>query len=271
MLTQKLALVTGACGDIGAAITELFLNCGATVVASDLVDANTAEKRFEKVRAMARGELFYRPADVTNRGQMKELVEVAVQKHGRLDICIANAGVVTPALFLETSEEDWLSQLNVNLNGCFHVGQAAAAAMIEKAGGRIVFIGSWVQDVPSRGLTAYCVSKGGLKMLARCMALELARYRINVNLVAPGYVDAGLSGRLFKQDPKLRDQCSKVTPLGYIMSAGQVAEAVLFLCSPGSDYMTGSTLLIDGGNSLFPLDWQSESTDAGKGRVDEDG
>lgn len=86
------------------------------------------------------------------------------------------------------------------------------------------------------------------------MALELATYKINVNLVAPGNVDAGLSAKLFREDPLLREKCTRMTPLGYIMSAQQVAEATLFLCSTAADYMTGSTLLVDGGCSLFSHD-----------------
>jgi NAD(P)-dependent dehydrogenase (short-subunit alcohol dehydrogenase family) len=110
---------------------------------------------------------------------------------------------------------------------------------------------SWVQDVPSANISAYCVATSGLKMLARTMALELGRHQIAVNVIAPGFVDAGLSGRVFREDPGLRARSEKLVPLGYIASAGDVAASVMLLCSPAADYVTGTTLLVDGGNSLF--------------------
>jgi NAD(P)-dependent dehydrogenase (short-subunit alcohol dehydrogenase family) len=148
-------------------------------------------------------------------------------------------------ILLDIVTDDRPAQL---VEGIRHAGGLMKEA---GTGGRIVFISSWVQDVPSANIAAYCVSKSGLKMLAKCMALELGRDRICVNVVAPGFVDAGLSGRMFQEDPGLREKCMRKVPLGYVQSASDVARAVKLVCSPGLEYMTGSTLLVDGGNSLF--------------------
>lgn len=254
MLKGKVALVTGACGDIGAAILKLFIRNGAKVIANDVLDPAAAADILKTIGDLVES-VRYVQADVTSPSEVKALVSEATQRFGHLDICVANAGVVAPAPFLDISPEDWFKQIDVNLNGCFYVAQESACLMIEQGiAGKVVFTSSWVQDVPSKNLAAYCASKGGLQMLAKCMALELAPHAINVNLVAPGNVDAGLSAQMFRVNPELRDKCVRMVPLGYIMTAEQVAEGVLFLCSSAADYMTGSTLLMDGGNSLFQRD-----------------
>jgi NAD(P)-dependent dehydrogenase (short-subunit alcohol dehydrogenase family) len=254
MLEGKVALITGACGDIGRAIAELLARNGARIVANDLCELEAAQPLLQCIADLD-GKAIYCKADVTDHAAVKELVKNAVDQFGRLDICIANAGVVVFKPLMEITDEDWDHQLSVNLDGCFYVAQESARVMIEQnSGGKIVFTSSWVQDIPAKKLTAYCVSKSGLKMLAKCMALELGVYDINVNLVAPGNVDAGLSGRVYKENPQAKEQSCRLAPLGRVMSAAEVAEAALFLCSKGSDYMTGSTILIDGGASLFARD-----------------
>lgn len=253
-MDNSVVLVTGACGDIGRAIALAFAQTGARLVLNDLVAEQTAEPLMDAIRA-AGGEASYFAADVTNSAAVDLLVESAVKLYGPPDICIGNAGIVEVSPFLELTPESWRRHIDINLTGCFHVGQAAARRMV-LAGkpGRIIFNSSWVQDVPSANISAYCVAKSGLKMLARTMALELGRHQIAVNLIAPGFVDAGLSGKLYREQPGLREAGMKLVPLGYIITAAEVAAAVMMLCSPAAAYMTGSTLLIDGGNSLFLRD-----------------
>jgi NAD(P)-dependent dehydrogenase (short-subunit alcohol dehydrogenase family) len=250
-MDNSVVLVTGACGDIGRAIALAFARTGARLVLNDLVPEQTAGPLIDAIQT-AGGEAAYFAADVTNRAVVERLVESAVKLYGPPDICIGNAGIVEVSPFLDIDPASWNRQLDVNLTGCFHIGQAAARAMVKaERRGKIIFVSSWVQDVPSDGIAPYCVSKSGLKLLSKCMALELARYGIRVNVIAPGFVDAGLSGRLFREDPGLRARSEKLVPLGYIASAGDVAASVMLLCSPAADYVTGTTLLVDGGNSLF--------------------
>lgn len=247
----KVVLLTGACGDIGQAIASAFTSRGAYLALNDLDPEEKSDALIANLSQSGRKPIFVK-GDISDKKVAAMLVSTSLAEFGHIDICIGNAGIVDVAPFLEITEESWRKQLTVNLTGCFLIGQAAAKAMVQNgSAGKIIFISSWVQDVPSEGIASYCVSKSGLKLLAKCMALELGRHNITVNLIAPGFVDAGLSGRAFEADPELKEEATKKVPLGYIMSADDVAAAVLLLCSPGADYMTGSTLLVDGGNSLF--------------------
>jgi NAD(P)-dependent dehydrogenase (short-subunit alcohol dehydrogenase family) len=251
MVDRPVVVITGACGDIGKATALAFAKQGAQLALNDLGPDSDAKGLVEAIAQLGADSIYLR-GDVSNRAAVDHLVRATLERFGRIDICIGNAGIVKVSSFLETSEENWNKHLSVNLTGCFHVGQAAARTMVDAGRpGKIIFTSSWVQDVPWENIGPYCVSKSGLKMLAQCMALELGPHKITVNLVAPGFVNAGLSGRLYKENPGLIDQSIKLVPLGYLMSADDVAAAVLLLCSPGAEYMTGSTLLVDGGNSLF--------------------
>jgi len=251
ILENQVVLITGACGDIGKATALAFARHCAHLALNDLGPESEAHNVIEEISQLG-GKSIYISGDVSSRKAVDHLVGSTVKKFGGIDICIGNAAIVKPSSFLNTSEENWNNHLSVNLNGCFHVGQAAAKVMVASGKpGKVIFVSSWVQDVPWENLAPYCVAKSGLKMLAQCMALELAAHRITVNLVAPGFVNAGLSGRLFKENPGLIDKSIKLVPLGYLMSPEDVAAAIELLCSPGASYMTGTTLLVDGGNSLF--------------------
>ena len=118
-------------------------------------------------------------------------------------------------------------------------------------GGQIVLMSSWTQDVPRDGIGAYCTSKSGLKMLAKCLALELGPAGIRVNLVAPGFVDAGLTGKNLRRNPGLRSGMEASIPLGRLISAEELARTVRMLCSDDAAYLTGATITVDGGSSLF--------------------
>lgn len=250
-LNGKVAVVTGACGDIGREISMALAHAGARIVLNDVRAEADAAGFLGQIRASGAQAIYCR-ADVAKRAAVEQMFDTACDLLGVPDICIGNAAIVEVSPFLDLAEATWSAHLDSNLTGCFNVGQAAARRMVQAGKpGNIIFTSSWVQDVPSANISAYCVAKSGLKMLARCMALELGRHRIRVNLVAPGFVDAGLSGRLFQEKPGLREAALEYVPLGYIMSAAEVASAVMLLCSPGAGYMTGSTLLVDGGNSLF--------------------
>lgn len=251
-LNNRVVLITGACGDIGREIALLMGKEQARVILNDVVPDAQAQPLVEEIRRLAGGEAIYFRADVADRQCVDAMIEAAGARFGPLDICVGNAAIVEVGPFLDMTVDSWSRHIDINLTGCFHVAQAAARIMVRAGkGGNIILISSWVQDVPSENISAYCVTKSGLKMLARSMALELGRHNITVNLVAPGFVDAGLSGRLFREKPGLKEACAQFVPLGYITSAADVAAAVMLLTTPAARYMTGSTLLVDGGNSLF--------------------
>jgi len=250
-LKNKVLVLTGACGDIGLATALAASKEGGKLVLNDIVPDDEAMARFKRLGFTRRNVLYLR-GDVSKQQTSESIIEAAIERFGSIDICIGNAAVVEPCPFLDLTQESWARQLAVNLTGCFYISQAAARAMVKaKTAGKIIFTSSWVQDVPSARLAPYCVSKSGLKMLAKCIALELGRHNITANLVAPGFVDAGLSGQMFRKHPALRKEALKAVPLGRLMTAAEVAEAILALCLPSAAYMTGSTFLVDGGNSLF--------------------
>jgi NAD(P)-dependent dehydrogenase (short-subunit alcohol dehydrogenase family) len=240
--------VTGGAGDIGAAMAVELLRRGARVTLIDRKDEHEAARWLALVREA--GEAAYVRADVVDRAA----VDAALAAIDPLDVAVGNAGIVESAPFLEATLTSWQRHLDSNLTGCFNVGQAAARLMVARGRpGRIVFTGSWVGEVPWPDISAYCVSKAGVRMLARSMARELAAHGIRVNVVAPGIVDAGLAARQARTDPVYRRRIANVIPLGALETPQQVAQATAFLCSPHSDYMTGAVLLVDGGCSLFQL------------------
>jgi NAD(P)-dependent dehydrogenase (short-subunit alcohol dehydrogenase family) len=247
-------LVTGGAGDIGSAIGRRLAADGFEVTLLDVHEpdrGNRVARSTAESAGVPASRVAYARADVTDRAA----VERAVTSLPRLDVAIANAGIVASAPFLEITEEQWRSQLDVNLTGAFHTAQASAARMVrEGVTGLLLFTGSWVGRVPWPEITAYATTKGGIEMLARQAARELAHYRIRANVVAPGIVRAGMAKRQLETEPQYAARAARVVPLGELQTAEQVADAVGFLCSPSAAYMTGSTLLIDGGASLFAFD-----------------
>jgi NAD(P)-dependent dehydrogenase (short-subunit alcohol dehydrogenase family) len=242
-------VVTGGAGDIGQAIARELLAHGARLTLLDQHAPDEVAALVSELRSL--GEVAYEQVDVRNAGA----VSGALASVDPLDVVIGNAGVVESAPFLDITEEQWKSQLDINLTGCFNLGQAAARLMVERGTrGRIIFTGSWVQEVPWPEIAAYSASKAGVRMLARSMARELAPNGILVNVLAPGIVNAGLARHQLETEPRYARRVAKVIPLGQLQTAEQVARATAFLCSPDADYVTGSVLLADGGCSLFQFD-----------------
>lgn len=241
--------ITGGAGDIGAAMGKELCWRGAAVTLIDRKSPAEAEPWIERVRPD--GDVAYIQADVRDRSA----IDAALAAVDPLDVAIGNAGIVDAAPFLDISDQQWRDHLDINLTGCFHLGQAAARLMVDRGrSGRIIFTGSWVQEVPWPEIAAYSASKAGLRMLARSMARELAPQRILVNVIAPGIVDAGLARRQMETEPQYRRRIQHIIPLGRPQTAEEVAKATAFLCSDGADYMTGAVLLVDGGCSLFQFE-----------------
>ena len=240
--------VTGGAGDIGLAMAVELAGRGAHVSMIDRVSEQAAAPRIAAVADA--GSCSYHEADVTDRAAL----DAVLAGIDPLDVAIGNAGIVLPAPFLHVSARQWQQQLDTNLTGCFNLGQAAARLMIQRQrSGKIIFMGSWVGDIPWPDISAYSVTKAGIRMLAKSMARELAPHGIRVNVIAPGIVFAGMARQQYQTDPDYARRASTAIPLGEFGTAEQIGLATAFLCSPDSDYMTGSVLLIDGGASLFRL------------------
>jgi len=247
-------LLTGGLGDIGRGTALRLARDGHSVTLLDLADTWAGTRALEALAADdpdAFGRLAYVQADVTDPAGIAAVIDALP----RLDVAIANAGIVRSAPFLEIAADQWRAHLDVNLTGAFHTAQAAARRFVrERTPGLLLFTSSWVAEVPWPEITAYTVSKSGLEMLARQAARELAPHGIRANLVAPGIVAAGMAKVQFDTEPQYRARVGGVIPLRTLQSVESVAGAFSYLCSADADYLTGTTLLADGGASLHAFD-----------------
>lgn len=247
-------VITGGLGDIGSATGRRLAEDGHAVTLVDLADQDTGDRAVGAMLDSAphhAGRLSYVQADVTDGSAVTDMIESLSQ----LDVMIANAGAVRSAPFLDIREDDWRHQLSVNLTGSFLCAQAAARRMVrEGTRGLLLFTGSWVASRPWPEITAYTASKAGMEMVAKQAARELAPHGIRANVLAPGIVLAGLAKSQLESDRGYAERAARAVPLGTLQTAEQVAAAFSFLCSADADYMTGSTLTIDGGASLGSVD-----------------
>lgn len=254
ILEGKVALVTGGAGDLGSEMALQLASAGASVAVWDVLHESQAAPRLDRIRG-AGGRVLYQQVDIRDRAAVDAAIEQIVRELGGLDVVCANAGIVESAPFLQITPEQWTRHLDINLTGAFHTAQAAARSMVERGTqGRIIFTSSWVAEIPWPEITAYTASKAGVNMLMRQMARELAAYKIRVNAIAPGIVKAGLAGKQLVEEPQYAARVSKVIPLGEPGSPVEIAQAVVYLASPQTAYMTGTVLLLDGGCSLFQFD-----------------
>lgn len=245
-LQNKVALVTGSSQGIGRGIAVRLAEDGADLVINGRHENEEVRKTLEQVRALGRRACFI-AGDVAEHASCYQLVEQAVEQMGRLDILVNNAGVQTHAAFLDASEEDYDQVLNVNLRGPFFLAQAFARHLRDTGrGGRIINNSSVHEELPFPNFTSYCVSKGGLKMLMRNLAIELAPLGITVNNVAPGAIETPINRALMNQPDKLQSLLENI-PAKRLGQPRDVAGAVAFLASDEADYITGTTLVIDGG------------------------
>jgi glucose 1-dehydrogenase len=185
-------------------------------------------------------------ADVSKQADVTKMISGTVAKFGRLDVLVNNAGIEKETPFLEKSEEEWDRVIAVNLKGPFLCTQLAAREMAKNGGGTIINISSVHEDLPFPGYAAYCASKGGLRMLCRDLALELAKHHINVVNVAPGAINTPINERTMK-DPEKVLALKREIPLGRVGEPSEVAKLVCYLASDDAAYITGTTVVIDGG------------------------
>ena len=240
-LQNQVAIISGGLGDIGRATARELAQRGAKIAISDV------RPRAQELDFPCR----YDQVDVSDAAAVASWIRNVEAESGLPTLIIANAATVTIAGVRDVTPQQWSRELRINLDGAFYMAQSAALRLIEsKKPGRIVFVGSWAAHAPHPNITAYCVAKAGLRMLCKCMALDLAPHGILVNEVAPGYVDAGLSAQLWARNPGAREKAAARVPTGQLIDAAEVARQIAYLCEPDNRHMTGSTLLMDGGLSL---------------------
>ncbi len=217
----------------------------------DLKSPAIAEEFVAQLRALGR-RARYDEVDVTDAQAVDHWVRAVESEIGLPTLIVPNAAIVTLKDIHSLTPAEWQRELRVNLDGAFFLAQAAALRLVEhEREGRIVFIGSWAAHAPHHYIPAYSVAKAGLRMLCKCMALDLAPRGILVNEVAPGYVDAGLTAQVWEQEPQRRIEVGARVPVRRLIEAAEVASQVAHLCEPANRHMTGSVLLMDGGLSLL--------------------
>ena len=244
-LSGKVAVVTGAGSGIGHAIAERLGRAGAMLVVNYFGFEEEAEELAAKLTAAGHRSIALQ-ADVSNSGAVADMVERARQEFGGVDILVNNAGIESPKPFLEIEEKSWDRMLGVDLKGAFLCAQACGRAMRERGGGSIVNISSVHEDVPFPGFAPYSAAKGGMRMLMRNMALELAPFKIRVNNIAPGAIRTPIQAAT-GDGPEKERRLDAIIPLGRMGTPEEVAEVALFLCSDRASYVTGSTYYVDGG------------------------
>jgi NAD(P)-dependent dehydrogenase (short-subunit alcohol dehydrogenase family) len=250
-LTGQLILITGGNGALGRVITERLTGLGALVAVNDLPGSQPSGPM-----AAGQDRTVFFAADVTAPGEVAALWSAVETRFGRLpDTVCCHAGMTGAHPVTAYPADEFDQVINLNLRGAFLLAkQAAQAWQAAAVPGHLIFTTSWVAAVPWPELAPYNASKAALTQLARTMARELAADRIRANCIAPGIVDAGMARHQWDTDPGYRRRAQRAIPLGYLQPAQSVADAFCFLASPMASYMTGSTLLVDGGASLYPLD-----------------
>lgn len=255
-LAGKVALVTGSSQGIGQGIVLRLAQAGADVVINYRSHPEGAQETLAKVQALgnrchlaqnSNAQGYTIQADLSSVAMVRELIAESVEHFGRLDILVNNAGIEKHAPFWEVTEADYDAVLNTNLKGVFFATQAFVQYLRQaKRPGKIINISSVHEDLPFPNFTAYCVSKGGMKMLTRNLAIELGALGITINNVAPGAIETPINTALLNDANKLNALLSNI-PLGRLGQPQDVASLVAFLASSDADYITGSTFFVDGG------------------------
>ncbi len=250
-LDGKVAIVTGAGQGLGETIARTLATAGAHVVVDDL-NPDRAERVAKKILS-AGGQAIAVAADVSSKFQCVKLVEAARIEWGRLDILVNNAGIEPVSPILKLDEWDWDRCIDVNLKGTFLMSQLCGRVMAEEnqeRGGIIVNISSIAGvESPLMHRAAYCASKAGIVGFARECAREFAPYGIRVNTIVPGVFETPMTENA-RQNPEIMARWKREIPLDRLGYPQEIADVVLFLCSPGSSYMTGSTITVDGGKVM---------------------
>ncbi|MDY0273193.1 MAG: glucose 1-dehydrogenase [Advenella sp.] len=241
--TNKAVIVTGAASGLGESAAMAFAAEGAKVIVSD-ISIEQGQSVVNKITAQG-GQAFFVKADVSNEEEVKNLFEQAVEQYGKVDVIFANAGINIEANVDELDSKDWQKIIDINLNGVFYCDKYAVQQFKKQGtGGAIVNNGSIHSMVARDKLTAYSAAKGGVKMLTQMVGTSHAKEGIRCNMVCPGYINTPLTETI---TPEIRAGIAALHPIGRMGEPKEVSAAVLFLASDDASFITGTSLLVDGG------------------------
>ena len=245
-LEGKTVLITGGGQGIGQGIAYRLAEEGANIVIDYVGNPQSANDTVAQIQKRGRKALAVE-ADISSVDQIHSMMKQAIDSLGAVDVLINNAGVEKHASIWEASEHDYDLVLNINLKGAYFASQAFVQhRMAVKKPGKIINVSSVHEDLPFPHFTSYCASKGGMKMMMRNLSIELAPYGITVNNIAPGAIETPINTALLNDPAKLKGLLENI-PLGRLGQVNDVAGVAAFLASSDSDYITGTTIVIDGG------------------------
>jgi glucose 1-dehydrogenase len=258
VLKAQSALVTGGSSGIGAAVAQALAVAGAKLAINYHSGREAAEAIASDIRASG-GEAFAIKADVSDEGAVEQMIATTVERFGRLDILVANSGLQKDAPFRDLSLEDWRRVIDVNLTGQFLSCRGAVRQFLaqderpdlSKARGKIICMSSVHEVIPWAGHVNYATSKGGIMLMMKSLAQEVAPDRIRVNSIAPGAIRTPINKDAWETEEALRKLLTLI-PYGRIGEPEDVARTAVWLASDESDYVTGTTLFVDGGMTLYP-------------------
>lgn len=246
LLKGELALVTGGSRGIGRACSLALARAGAEVIVNYVSNETAAQAVCDEIRK-AGGSATPLKFDVGNTEQTQEALGALLKEKKMISILVNNAGITSDGLMMRFSIENWDSVINTNLRGAFVTSQCVIRGMMKEKKGSIIHMSSIVGLTGNAGQAAYCAAKAGLVGLTKSMAKELASRNIRVNAIAPGYIETDMTGAL---TPEQKEGILKAIPLGRVGKPEEIADAVVFLASSQSNYITGQVLSVDGGMGM---------------------
>jgi len=248
LLPGKIAIVTGGRRGIGKAIALAMAEAGADIAVCDrVIEDGELKAAAEEIQRLGRRSLAVQ-ADITKKADVDALVQRVMDDFGTIDILVNNAAMNIMAPLLELREEGWDRIIDTDLKGYYLCSQAVAKRMVEQKRGNIINMASTAAMYTATEMGAYCIAKAGVVMLTKVLAVELAKYNIRVNAIAPSMVKTKFSEPLWR-DPETLKEIEAGIPLGRVAEPGDIIGAALFLASDASSYITGHTIIVDGGSS----------------------